>query len=144
MSYYADSSFLVSCYLLDTITPLAKAYLSGIRAPLLWTALHALEIRNAFELGTFRGLLTTAEVASAWANLESDLRSGRLIPASVRWPTALRRAARLSERFTATKGTRSLGVLHIAAAKSAHALEFITFDGRQRALASAVGFRVAP
>ena len=72
MSCYADSSFLVSCYLLDTNTPVAKAYLSGVRAPLLWTALHALEVRNAFELGVFRGLLTTAEVAgdqaAIWRN----------------------------------------------------------------------------
>jgi len=27
----------------------------------------------------FRGLLTTADVAAAWANLESDLRSSRLV-----------------------------------------------------------------
>jgi hypothetical protein len=70
MIHYADSSFLVSCYVLDANTPLAKAYLSRTRAPLAWTALHALEVRNAFELGLFRGLLTKADVAAAWLNLE--------------------------------------------------------------------------
>jgi hypothetical protein len=103
--------------------------------------LHALEVRNAFELGVFRGLLTTPEAASAWANLESDLKVGRLIRATVKWPAALRRATRLSERYSASTGTRSLDVLHIAAAQSARALEFITFDVRQRTLASAVGFK---
>ena len=144
MSHYADSSFLVSCYLLDLNTPLAKAYLSGTNTPLPWTALHALEVRNAFELGVFRGLLTRDDVAAAWANLESDLRSARLVRATVKWPAAFRRAARMSERHSATTGARSLDILHVAAAKSMRAIEFISFDARQRALASAVGFRVMP
>lgn len=144
MSHYADSSFLVSCYVLDTNTSLAKAYLSGMSAPLTWTSLHALEVRNAFELGIFRGLLTTVDVTAAWANLDGDLKSARLVRAIVRWPAVFRRAARLSELHSATTGTRSLDILHIAAAKSVRAVEFISFDSRQRALASAVGFRVAP
>lgn len=129
MTHYADSSFLVSCYVLDANTKTATAYLSRLSAPLAWTALHALEVRNAFELGVFRGLLTTADVAAALANLESDLRSGRLVRATVRWPTAFRRAARLSELHSATTGTRSLDMLHVAAAKSVRSVEFISFDG---------------
>lgn len=144
MSHYADSSFLVSCYVLDANTPLAKAYLSRTSAPLAWTALRALEVRNAFELGVFRGLLTTADVAAAWVNLESDLKSGRLVRATVRWPASFRRAARLSEIHSANTGTRSLDILHVAAAKSLRALEFISFDLRQRALAGATGLIVRP
>src|SRR4030095_10289463 len=139
MTHYADSSFLVFCYLLDIHTPLAKAYVSRTSARLAWTALHALEVRNAFELVVFRGLLTIADVAAAWANLESDLRSARLVRATVKWPAAFRRAERLSERHSATTGTRSLDILHVAAAKSVGAVEFISFDGRQLALASATG-----
>jgi len=86
MRYYADSSFLVSCYLLDANTSVAKAYLSGLNAPLAWTSLHALEVRNAFELGVFRGLLTTADVKAAWTNLENDLRRSRLVRTTVKWP----------------------------------------------------------
>ena len=144
MTHYADSSFLVSCYLLDANTTTAKAYLSRTSAPLAWTALHALEVRNAFELGVFRGLLTPAEVAAAWSNLESDLRSARLVRETVKWPAAIRRAARLSELHSANTGTRSLDVLHVAAAKSLRAVEFVSFDGRQRALASATGLIVSP
>lgn len=106
--------------------------------------MDALEARNAFELGVFRGLLTTADVAAAWANLETDLRSARLIRATVKWPAAFRRAARLSELHSATTGTRSLDIFHVAAAKSLRAVEFISFDGRQRALASATGLIVVP
>jgi hypothetical protein len=84
------------------------------------------------------------DVAAAWANFDSDLRSARLVRETVKWPAAFRRAARLSERHSATTGTRSLDILHVAAAKSLHAVEFISFDGRQRALASATGLIVAP
>jgi hypothetical protein len=72
------------------------------------------------------------------------VRSARLVRATVKWPAAFRRAVRLSERHSATNGTRSLDILHVAAAKSLRAVEFISFDGRQRALASATGLIVAP
>jgi hypothetical protein len=62
----------------------------------------------------------------------------RLIRATLKEPAALR----LSERCSARIGTRSLDVLRIAAAQSARTLAFITFDGRQRALATAIGFKV--
>lgn len=144
MSRYADSSFLVSCYVTDANTPLAKAWLLRTGGALVFTTLHALEVRNAFKLGVFRGLITIADAAAAWANVETDLRRGRLVKQAVDWPVALRVAARLSERHSATTGTRSLDILHVAAAKSLRAEEFVSFDGRQRILAAAVGLRVAP
>jgi hypothetical protein len=144
MSHYADSSFLVSCYLLDANTARANSYLSQLNMPLVWTALHALEVRNAFELGVFRGLLTGADAAAAWANLQNDLKNARLVRAVIKWPPAFRQATRLSERHSATTGTRSLDILHVAAAKSLRSVEFISFDGRQRSLARAAGLKVAP
>ena len=144
MSHYADSSFLVSCYLADANTSRAKAYLFRTGAPLVFTALHALEVRNAFKLGIFRGLLATADAAAALANLEADLAAGRLVKSSVEWPVAFRVAARFSERHSAVTGTRSLDILHVAAAKTLRIVEFVSFDVRQRALAATVGLKVAP
>ena len=144
MTHYADSSFLVSCYLPDANTTHAKAYLLGTGAQLAFTALQALEVRNAFELGVFRGLLATADAKAAWANLESDLRSARLVRTTVKWPAVFRLAARLSERHSSTTGTRSLDILHVAAATSVRALEFVSFDTRHRAMALAAGFKVVP
>ncbi len=144
MSHYADSSFLVSCYVTDANTLPAKAYLVRTRAPLVFTALHALEVRNAFQLGVFRGLFSAADAVAAWANLETDLRSGRLVKQVVKWPVALRVAARFSERYSSTVGTRSLDILHVAVAKALRAVEFASFDNRQRTLAATVGLRVAP
>jgi predicted nucleic acid-binding protein len=144
MSHYADSSFLASCYLIDAHTPRAKAYLLGAGLPLVFTALQSLEVRNAFRLGVFRGLFSASDAASARANLALDLQRGRLIKKTVKWPLAFRIASHLSERHSALIGTRSLDVLHVAAAKSLRAKAFVSFDERQRKLAAAVGLTVVP
>jgi len=143
MSHYPDSSFLVSCYVRDANTRAAKACLNRIQAPLV-TALHALEVRNAFKLGVFRGFFSAKDAASAWTNLEADLRSGRLVKTAVKWPVAFRVAVHLSERHSVAIGTRSLDILHIASAKAIRAAELLSFDVRQRSLAQLVGLVVAP
>jgi predicted nucleic acid-binding protein len=144
MNYYADSSFLVSCYITDANTPSAKGYLIRTSASLVFTALHALEVRNAFKLGMFRGVLAAADASAAWKNLERDLQSGRLMKMPIKWQVVLRVAARFSELHSATLGTRSLDILHVASAKALRAVEFVSFDGRQRTLAAKVGLKVAP
>jgi predicted nucleic acid-binding protein len=144
MNCYADSSFLASCYVTDANTPQAKGYLFRTGTPLVFTALHALEVRNAFKLGVFRGLFAAADAGAAWKNLETDVRSGRLVKRPVKWPLVLRIAARYSELHSATIGTRSLDILHVATAKALRAVEFVSFDSRQRTLAATVALKVAP
>ena len=144
MSHYADSSFLVSCYLTDANTPQAKTYLLGVNSPLVFSALQALEVGNALKLGVFRQLFSATDATAAWANLKQDERGGRLVKTRLNWPLAFRVALLLSNQHSATVGTRSLDVLHVAAARCLRAAEFISFDSRQRALAAAVGLKVAP
>ena len=144
MSHYADSSFLVSCYLIDANTPRAKAYLLGVSWPLVFTALQSLEVQNAFQLGVFRGLFSASDATSARANLALDLQSGRLVKKTVKWPLAFRIASHLSERHSVLIGTRSLDVLHVAAAKALRVKVFVSFDDRQRKLAATVGLTVVP
>jgi hypothetical protein len=63
---------------------------------------------------------------------------------TVKWPVAFRVARRFAERHSITIGSRSLDILHVASAKALRAVEFLSFDNRQRALAAAVGLRLAP
>jgi predicted nucleic acid-binding protein len=77
MTHYADSSFLVSCYLADSNSAAAKAWLSRHSAALPFTPLHALEIQNAFQLAVFRGLITAADSARALGH--SDPTFGRAV-----------------------------------------------------------------
>jgi predicted nucleic acid-binding protein len=142
MACYADSSFLVSCYVADANAAQARAYLARTGAPLIFTSLHELEVRNAFELGVFRGHFTAIEARAATKNLADDLRAARLVATSVNWSAAFRLAARYSKQHSATAGTRSLDILHVATAKLLRATAFVSFDGRQRNLAAAVGLTV--
>ena len=49
---------------------------------------------------------------------------------------------RLAREHTAALGTRSLDVLHVAAALALRERNFVTGDDRQAKLAAAVGLRV--
>jgi hypothetical protein len=89
-------------------------------------------------------LLTVGEANAAWKNLQKDVRSKRLLRATVKWPSVFRLAARLSDQYSAVHGTRSLDIIHVATAKIMRVEEFVSFDGRQRALASAIGLTVTP
>ena len=141
---YADSSFLVSCCLTDANTARAKRRLSTITMPLSFTALHELEVRNALQLCVFRGKFDAAVAAAAWTNLQEDFRAGRVCRIAVKWPVAFRFAASLGRRNSATLGTRSFDVLHVAVAKVLRVSEFLSFDNRQLALANRVGLIVGP
>lgn len=101
-------SFLVSGYGADANAGQAKAWLIRTGAPLIFTSLHTLEVRNAFELGVFRGHFTATEARAAAKDLAEDLRGFRLVETSLNWSAAFRLAARLSEQHSATVGSRSL------------------------------------
>ena len=144
MRPYPDSSFLVSRYVSDANTSAVRRYLSHNSAPLIFTALHDLEVKNALQLYVFRKSLTIANVTVALGILEADLRNSRLIKQPVNWPLAYRVSSQLSKKHSSTFGTRSLDVLHLAVAKALRAEEFVSFDERQRKAASAMGFKVTP
>ena len=141
---YADTSVLVSLYMLDANTPRAVPLIRSLTQPLIYSALHRLEIRNAFSLAVFRGHQTQGQADAAWQNLEADLRARVLVPTSIRWHAAFRRAAAIAASETPTLGSRSFDILHVACAEQLHAAEFLTFDRRQHRLAAYVGFLVRP
>jgi len=144
MSLYADTSLLVSYYVSDANSADAQALIGTVTSPLVFTALHRLEMRNALELGVFRQLLTPSQARAAWNDVKRDLAAGRLVPHAVNWIPVLRRAADYATAHTATVGCRSLDVLHVAAAKNLSATEFLTFDRRQKSLGLLIGLVVKP
>src|SRR5436190_451689 len=71
----------------------------------------------------------------------ADLAGGVLVAASPALGAIMTEAERLSALHTETLGTRSLDVLHVAAALVLGLKELLTFDARQAALARATGLR---
>jgi hypothetical protein len=59
-------------------------------------------------------------------------------------PEVWDKASEFSRLYTAAIGTRTLDVLHVAAALLLKPDVFLTFDKRQAKLSRAVGLRVAP
>jgi predicted nucleic acid-binding protein len=144
MGLYADSSVLVSYFVTDANSAHAQTLIHAATAPLVFTGLHRLELRNALALGVFRQLLTPAQSAAAWSDLQRDVRAARLLPTAVNWVPVFRVADQLAAAHSATIGCRSLDILHVASAQKLAATEFLSFDQRQRALARAVGLTVKP
>ncbi len=144
MSLYADTSLLISYYINDSHSVSAQAVLHATTDPLPFTGLHRLEMRNALALGAFRRILTSAQVSTAWSDVERDLRSGRLVPQPVNWIPVFRAAAQWAALHSPRTGCRSLDVLHVSLAKQLNAKEFFTFDERQKSLALVLGLAVKP
>ncbi len=139
MKAYADTGFLCSLYAPDAHTVAAVARMKRQTVPLPVTWLHQLEFRNALRLRVFRKEISPAQRDASLNAMLADLASGVLVHA----PSALMdltiEAERLSVLHAETLGTRSLDILHVAAALVLGLPEFLTFDRRQHALALAAG-----
>lgn len=138
MTTYVDSSALVPVYVPERFSEAAR---SAVRAAgnVPFTALHRLEVQNAFELLVGRKLMTRDECRSVQAQLRDDLESQRLLPVSLDFERVFAEAADLSRLHTARFLTRSLDLLHVAAAHAALCSRFVSADDRQLKLAKASG-----
>ncbi len=138
MSAYADTSFIVSLYLRDANSNLATARMLEIAPPLMLSSLGELELTNALQLYVFRKEIDESELGAALATLRADIESGALMVKPMSEAIYVE-ARRLSMRWTAKLGTRSLDILQVAAAIILGADSFHTFDDRQKKLAKAAG-----
>jgi predicted nucleic acid-binding protein len=107
----------------------------------LVTTFGTLEVINAFGLRVFRKQVASSEAQSSLDDFEKDLRSGilQLHPLSEQ---AFERARELSLQTTATLGTRTADLLHVAAALELGVDRLFSFDKQQRKLARAAGLKI--
>ena len=139
MKTYADTSLLFSLYATDANSIRADAWRQANPAPLPFTALHRLELRNALSLALFQQRLTLAEIQAAWQEVENDCAAGLLVGRGGLWHRVLVDAETYALNHTPALGCRTLDVLHVAAAKLIGTTEFCTFDTRQSTLAGQIG-----
>jgi hypothetical protein len=144
MDAYFDSAIIVKLYVQETTSPDAIRLVSACAAPYALTQWQALEVKNAIRLKAFRGEITAAEMRQSIGAFEQDITMGRWQRPD--YPAAIveQKADELSAGHSATLGCRTLDIIHVAAALVVGAREFVTFDGRQRALAKAAGLTVRP
>lgn len=106
------------------------------------THLHRVELATAWHLKVFRRELDLATVGRALGDLESDVEAGIWDAPDYDLAEVHSRAEILARQHAATLGTRTLDILHVAAAALVGARNFITGDGRQASLAEAAGLDV--
>ena len=142
MNAYLDTSFLVSLYVLDANSARAARLLPP-GAALLLTPLVELELENAIQLRVFRRELTATQARATQAAFHQDLIEG-VYAARAMPPAAYDKAKQLARKHSARLGTRSLDILHLAAAVTLGADALFTFDEHQRSLAAAEGLACVP
>ena len=142
MKAYADTGLLCSLYAPDAQTPAAVARMARVKEPLPLIWLHQLELRNALRLRVFRGEITAVQRDAALNAFLADAAGGIYAAANPVLSDVMMEAERLSASHSDKLGTRSLDILHVAAALVLGAAEFWTFDKRQAALAKAAGLKV--
>jgi predicted nucleic acid-binding protein len=141
---FADTGFIASLYLEESTSEAADAALGTDRGPLPLTPLALLELRNAFNRAVHRQRITPAERDALWRDVEADITSGFLVPTSIASAELHDKARELSDRYTPLLGTRSLDLLHVAAALTLKAGVFFSFDERQRQAAARENLKVKP
>ncbi len=144
MVAFADTGFLASLYLKETTSAQARAAIQAASVALPLTPLAMLELRNAFNRAVQRQRITMVERDALWEDVETDIANGFLVPTPVASDPLHKRARQLSDRHTPTLGTRSLDLLHVAAALVLEAEVFFSFDDRQRKAAAGEGLKVKP
>lgn len=142
MNAYADTGFVVSLYKAETTSAAAASMMSRLQAPVWLSPLGELELHNAFQLSIFRGEIDASTATRKKQLFADDLSKGIFIIQPVPAATLYPKAIELAARHSATLGTRSLDLMHVAAALILEADFFLSFDERQRKAAEAEGMRV--
>ena len=141
MTSYVDSSVLVAVYVPERFSKAARQAVHAV-PQIPFTQLHELEIRNAFELLVGRSLITREECLAIQAQLDGDLEGQRLARVPLDLDRVFTNAGELSRTCTSRHLTRSLDLLHVAAAQTIRCATFVSADDRQLAAAKAAGLKV--
>lgn len=142
---YADSGFVVSLYLTSEGTSAqARQEVKRVSKPILLSPLSLLEIRNALNFGINRGEISGTQRDAVLTEIDAQIETGffRLVEASQ--SSIYAKARELSNKHTPEFATRSLDLMHLAAALLSEARTFLTFDKRQIKAAIAEGLIVKP
>lgn len=145
MTAYADTGFVASLFLVERTSRIADRTIEAVRDPLPPIPLAQLELRNTFNLAIVRKRITATERDALWHRFEAQIRNGAFLPVQVSAADLYAQARELSDRHTPVHATRTLELLHVAAALLLESSTFLSFDERQqRRVAAAEGLRVRP
>ena len=142
MSLYYDSGVLVKLYVREEMSDAVTAFVARRGEAITVNGLHEIEIRNALRLKRFRSELDADQLTASMAMLAGDIARRRLIRGAFDWRRVREEAERLSGIMSTTVGTRTIDLLHVAAALSQGVTGLVSFDHRQCKAARLAGLEV--
>ncbi|MFZ4779387.1 MAG: type II toxin-antitoxin system VapC family toxin [Terrimicrobiaceae bacterium] len=144
MNTYIDTSLFVKSFVFEVDSLAAVEIIEAVGEPFVFSHLHQIEIPNAILFKRFRGEITRAQETTALRAFEADVANGRFSRPAYDIGAVFTRAEQLSARHSGDIGTRSLDLLHVAAALEASCTAFASYDERQRKAAFLSGLKIIP
>jgi hypothetical protein len=120
--------------------------LAGVPVRIVTATIARFESRTVFRRLEAEGFLTAGEATALSADLDRDVEGGKIVEQAIDADVE-REFTKVLERCFSERPPvfiRTSDALHLASAKVAGELEFITADIRQRAAAFLLGFKVLP
>jgi hypothetical protein len=139
---YVDTSVIVKLYVKEDSSLEASNWLKKNNEAIPWTAFHELEFNNALHLKEFRDEITPHESHLIKERFTRHEELGVYYRPQLSWVDVFRVAVDLSTKHTVKTGSRSLDILHVAAALLLKTDRFLTFDERQSKLATLERIRI--
>jgi predicted nucleic acid-binding protein len=140
---YLDTSAFIKLYFLEPGSDYVQRCVTSQDEPLpVWEVLEA-ELINACRLKAFWGDITPTQADQQIALFEQRLRRGQYCVVEVD-RSALMGSFRALSRQTPRLGCMTMDILHVACALQLSPAQFLSYDERQRALASHAGLSVLP
>ncbi len=141
MTVYVDSSCIVSLYVQDTHSAVARELMSQNPA-VLFSPLHFAEFVHAVWQQVFFAKISEADAQKVYDDLKRDRAAGLWLEIPLP-ENAFILCADLARQHGAKLGVRTLDSLHVACALELSAERFWTFDERQAKLAKARGLKIS-
>jgi len=139
---YVDTSVIVKLYIKEEYSRDTSNWLKENNEALPLTSYHELELINAIHLKQFRAEITLDETRLVMSRFEEHEKSGIYYRPPLDWSAIFIHATDLSKKHSASTGSRSLDILHVASALSIKADRFLTLDDRQTKLAALAGLKI--
>ena len=139
---YVDTSVIVKLYFKEKYSRKASIWLKENNEAIPLTSFHELELINAINLKQFRTEITPDETRLILSRFEEHEISGIYYRPQLDWSAIFIHAIDLSKKHSASIGSRSLDILHVASALSISADRYLTLDDRQTRLAALAGLKI--
>ena len=142
---YADTSFIIPLFIKeDTSCSAILEIADRLTEPIPLIFLNSVEWVAAINARLYRKEITCAIHDAAFAKFREYLQQGVFVRLPIDLERLRERAETLSNRHTPLNGSRTLDLLHVAAAQLLGCRRFLAFDQRQLATAKAEGLDTAP